>query len=1067
MTPWRFIRWPALAATVLAIATPIGAAAKTAVEAHRKFDGFNDRFNLGQSASGAVCEAKRTFSGPVVDAGGRAWVVTCRGWSNTLGELYVFPARSGRAAHDAWRKDLAERTDCEPALGSAAKAQCHTKDGKLDYVVLSSPSGHGVIAEGKAPIADVLQVAIRYLDRQIPEPSAVDAAAASVSNVSTAPVSQLAAGAAPSSESLRTNAYNDGQDWRFDVAESDFAALASASEGSTRAEALYNQALNASNNRRFGEADIYFEQADALSAGADSSLRALGLNYHAADDRNRGDYEGAVADADDAIRARQHLQGSAVVKDGSGNIVVPEVDAQDSAHGITVADREALRNVQAFEIKGTSLEALGDPKGAHAALADALTILRTPLPGQQSGSLTQRLGDVTPWLETRVLADLLRLDRGTPAEAEAQRAFRVAVTRFAIKHPGTLPLAGFYLEQATAEAVDPSKEPLAVQDYKEAFRIFIDQRGALADSSDLAAPYFEFLLRRIAGAPAGHRDDVVNFFDAAQALVAQSSAEAAKRQAAIVQSGDSRAAALARALDDTVRLQNLNQAEVRRLNEQGVYRGAEIDHLQAAGNQLQSQNKTLQDELLQAEPGYTAALKTLVSLDTLQKDLQPGEVYVKVFLLSDRGYGILVTPTEAVPYRIDLSRAEAQAMVGKLRDPIDHPSHSKDGTRRYYTYFDVGLAHEAFLDIFRPVQSQVLSAKAIVYEPDASLIPVPIAALVTDEASVELIKSRIASDKPLDYVGVAWLGARSATSIALSASAFHQARKAPPSTAGHPFFGFADPVIPQDPNAFASVRPTSPTNPTDEALCADYRYSLSVLKPLPDTATEVKDVGASLGGADQYLVGQAFTDKAVETRGEPSGDLKAYKVLYFATHGILDESNPCLQAALVTSWGGVGSDALLDLNKIPTLHLDADLVVLSACNTGANGDTAIAAAPFARGRTRGRVQVSAKTPVAAGEALGGFVTSFVEAGARNVLVSNWEVDSAMTVRLMTTMFRTQGVSQADALARSERVLMQEPRHSHPYYWAPFIVVGDGGRRMPGDAAATRSAATAAPVHAGL
>jgi CHAT domain-containing protein len=952
MTSWRFVRWLAPASAIAVLAASSGAIGKTQVEARRKFDGFNASFNLGQSASGAVCEAKRTFSGPVVDAGGRAWDVTCRGWTNTLGQLYVFPGPSGRRAREVWLKDLALRSDCDHALAQGQKAQCHTKAGALDYVAFDSAPTRRVAAEGKAPIQDVLEVGVRYLSRQIPEPRAIDTAAASVSKVSTAPVSQLGAGAAPSGESLRANAYADGHDWRFDEAETDFAALASVAQGATRAEALYNQALNASNKRRFAEADIYFQQADELSSGADSLLRALGLNYHAADDRNRGDYQGAVADADDAIRARAHLQGSVVTKDAAGNLVVPETDEGDGAHGVTLTDRELLRNAQAYEIKGTSLQALGDSQGARSALSAGLGILRTPLPGQLPGRPAQTLGDVTPWLETRVLADFLRLDRGTAAEAESQRAFRAAVTRFAIKHPGSLPLAAFYLEQANVEAKDPSKVSLAVSDYKEAFKIFIDQRGALADSSDLAAPYFDFLLQRIGDTPAAHHDDVVNFFDAAQALVAQSSAEAAKRQAAIVQSGDSKAAALARALEDTARLQNLNEAELRRLNEQGVYRGADVDRLNGQARQLADQNKTLQDELLQAEPGYTAALKTLVSLDTLQKDLQPGEVYVKVFLLSDRGYGVLISPTEAIPYRIDLTRVQAQSLVAKLRDPIDHPAHSRDGSRRYYTYFDVGLAHDVFLDIFKPVQSRVLAAKHLIYEPDASLIPIPVSALVVDDSSAALIQSRIASDKPLDYVGVGWLGARSATSIALSASAFHQARKAPPSAATQPFFGFADPVIPADPKAFASVRPVGPTNPADESLCADYRYSLSVLSPLPDTANEVRAVGASLGGADHFLTGPAFTDMAVETRGEQAGDLKSYKVLYFATHGILDESNPCLQAALVTSWGGPGSDALLDLRKIPSLHLDADLVVLSACNTGANSDTADQTVPLASPRPR-------------------------------------------------------------------------------------------------------------------
>jgi CHAT domain-containing protein len=1038
----------------------------------RKFDGFNPTFNLGQSASGAVCEAKRTFEGAVAESGARVWNVTCRGWSNTLGQLYLFPGGVRREAETQWRKDLAARTDCADALHEGAKSECHTKPANLAYVVFA-PGTRSVAAEGKAPIQDVLGVGIRFLSREIAEPAAVDAASASVGKVSSAPVSDLDKGVAPSSDSLRSNAYSYGQDWRFNEAETDFATLASTSEGATRAEALYNQALNASNKGRFDEADIYFEQADALSADADSSLKGLGLNYHAADDRNRRDYEAAIADADDAIRTRKASGLSTVHVNASGQLVIPEIESADGTHRVSLIDRDRLRDAQAYEIKGTALEAQGDRAGAREALLEALAILDSPAPQQEPSQLPKVLGEVTPWLDTRVLADLLRLDRGTPAEADTQKKFRAAVTRFSIKHPGALPLAGFYLEQANAEAPDPSKESLAVSDYKEAFKIFIDQRGALADSSDLAAPYFDFLLKRIADAPGAHHQDVVDFFDAAQALIAQSSADAAKRQAAIIQAGDTRAAGLARALDDTVRLQNLNEAELRRLNEQGLYRGGEVDRVTAQRNQLAEQNKTLQDELLQAEPGYTSALKTLVSLEILQKDLKPGEVYAKVFLLSDRGYGILVTPTEAIPYRIDLTRTQAQAMVAKLREPIDKPTLSKDGKRRFYTYFDVGLSHQVFLDIFAPVQAQVLAAKHIIYEPDSSLIPIPISALVVDDASKTLIDSRLASSKPLDYVGVAWLGARTASSIALSASAFHQARKAPPSAAANAFFGFADPDIPRDPADFASVRPSGPATKSDEELCADYRYSLSVLAPLPDTETEVKGVAASLGAAATYLTGDSFTDTAVLTRGAAGGQLGTYKVLYFATHGILDQSNPCLQAALVTSYGGQGSDALLDLRKIPSLHLDADLVVLSACNTGSNSDTAAAtptqssaADPTKPGvRVRPRAHAPSKAAGAAGEALGGFVTTFVEAGARNVLVSNWEVDSAMTVRLMTTMFQSRDMSQADALVRAERVLMDEPRHSHPYYWAPFMVVGDGGRTMPGSgASASGATASGAPAN---
>jgi CHAT domain-containing protein len=84
------------------------------------------------------------------------------------------------------------------------------------------------------------------------------------------------------------------------------------------------------------------------------------------------------------------------------------------------------------------------------------------------------------------------------------------------------------------------------------------------------------------------------------------------------------------------------------------------------------------------------------------------------------------------------------------------------------------------------------------------------------------------------------------------------------------------------------------------------------------------------------------------------------------------------------------------------------------------------------------------------------VTAFVQAGARNVVVSGWEVDSATTARLMIAMFNQRRISQAGALAEAERTLMNDPRHSHPYYWAPFMVVGDGDRPMPGGSPTTGS-----------
>jgi CHAT domain-containing protein len=136
----------------------------------------------------------------------------------------------------------------------------------------------------------------------------------------------------------------------------------------------------------------------------------------------------------------------------------------------------------------------------------------------------------------------------------------------------------------------------------------------------------------------------------------------------------------------------------------------------------------------------------------------------------------------------------------------------------------------------------------------------------------------------------------------------------------------------------------------------------------------------------------------------------------------------------MTSVGGGDSDGLLDASEILDLKLDADLVVLSACDTGGAGGEAATS-----GLQGG------------GEALGGLTRAVIYAGGRSLIVSHWSVDSVATVRLMTGMFSAASPTKAGALTKAQVALQQSEQFSHPYYWAPFTIVGDGSRPLPGAA----------------
>jgi CHAT domain-containing protein len=166
-------------------------------------------------------------------------------------------------------------------------------------------------------------------------------------------------------------------------------------------------------------------------------------------------------------------------------------------------------------------------------------------------------------------------------------------------------------------------------------------------------------------------------------------------------------------------------------------------------------------------------------------------------------------------------------------------------------------------------------------------------------------------------------------------------------------------------------------------------------------------------------------------------DLADYRILHFATHGLVTAPQPQCppRPALLTSFGGGDSDGLLTFAEIFNLRIDADLVILSACDTAGSA-------------TLGATREAGVT--SGGEfALDGLVRAFVGAGGRTVLASHWPVpdDFNATRRLISGLFAGDGTSTAAALRRSQLELMDDPATSHPFYWSAFAVVGDGAAAL--------------------
>jgi CHAT domain-containing protein len=190
-------------------------------------------------------------------------------------------------------------------------------------------------------------------------------------------------------------------------------------------------------------------------------------------------------------------------------------------------------------------------------------------------------------------------------------------------------------------------------------------------------------------------------------------------------------------------------------------------------------------------------------------------------------------------------------------------------------------------------------------------------------------------------------------------------------------------------------------------------YRDASLGPLPHAEREVKEL-AQLYGKERsrvYVGGEANEARAKAETGDS-------RVLHFATHGILNEASP-MYSQLVLSQASGDEDGLLEAWEILNLDLNADLAVLSACETG-----------------RGRV--------GAGEGVIGLSWAFFVAGCPTTVVSQWKVESASTTELMLAFHRSlrKGQSKAEALRSAALKLLGDSRYRHPFYWAGFVVVGD-------------------------
>ena len=459
--------------------------------------------------------------------------------------------------------------------------------------------------------------------------------------------------------------------------------------------------------------------------------------------------------------------------------------------------------------------------------------------------------------------------------------------------------------------------------------------------------------------------------------------------------------------------------------------------------QLRAARARLRQEIDQRVPAYAKFINPKpASIEQAQKSLRPGEAMVAFYLAADRLFSWAIPAEgESAFASTEIAYRDVSDMVGALRRSVDPNA----DTLEQIPKFDVAQAYRLYQLLLKPVEAGWGSARTLIVVPHRVLGELPLSLLVT-------LPTKPVSSGPIRFSGyreVPFLIRKLAVAQLPAAGVLGTLRSLPATSGRSAFIGFGDPWFNAEEEREAGrtggavrtaqlhsrgVRIGLRAVPHGEGV------SLAQLPRLPDTAEEVRSIAAALHAdpARDVFLGAAANERNVRT-----ADLAAHRVIVFATHGLVPGDLPGLQepalALSAPNIAHVEGDGLLTVDKILGLKLDADWVVLSACNTAAGSG-------------------------AGAEAISGLGRAFFYAGARALLVSNWPVESSSARVLTTDLFRRVGVDprlgRAEALREAELALIDGPgaidsitgraiySYAHPIFWAPFAIVGDGGAPMP-------------------
>jgi CHAT domain-containing protein len=386
--------------------------------------------------------------------------------------------------------------------------------------------------------------------------------------------------------------------------------------------------------------------------------------------------------------------------------------------------------------------------------------------------------------------------------------------------------------------------------------------------------------------------------------------------------------------------------------------------------------------------------------------LGPEQTLVE-YVVGEKQLSVFVVTSDRLIYRsVDASREKLARMLADLSDLFDKDKKSDKESGHVILSpqlagFSIPPARALYDVLIAPVEAHLREGTELIIAPDDVLFYLPFEVLVAEAAEAAT---------PYDFGKATFLLEKYAVSYAPSASVLGT-RFRRPKGAQRTLLAFGNPDFGGIEEDQASLELMASTMPYAGGLLRE-----GGLIPLPNSETEVKAIGGLLRRAEgRVYTGKRATEDAFKREGS------RFRILHFATHFLVDDRQPLYSKIVLAKDEQARQDGYLQTYEIFNTKLNAELVVLSACNTGLG-------------------------KLSRGEGLIGMSRAFWYAGVPSLVVSLWSVEDEATSIIMESFYRylSNGANKREALRRAklDYLAAAQGAKKDPFYWAPFILMGD-------------------------